>query len=73
MIQKWLVKKSNFVWRKKTHPEHKYSVTFVSKIGTIGGSIYNSNQHYKTSYCLFCRIQKTAKTATRKNHVENQC
>ena len=33
--QKWLVKKSKFVWRKKTHPEHKYSVTFVSKVGTI--------------------------------------
>ena len=32
--QKWLVKKSKFVWRKKTHPEHKYSVTFVSKVGT---------------------------------------
>ena len=22
-------------YRKKTHPEHKYSVTFVSKVGTI--------------------------------------
>ena len=33
--QKWLVKKSKFVWRKKNHPEHKYSVTFVSKVGTI--------------------------------------
>ena len=32
--QKWLVKKSKFVWRKKTHPEHKYSITFVSKVGT---------------------------------------
>ena len=32
--QKWLVKKSKFVWRKKTHTEHKYSVTFVSKVGT---------------------------------------
>ena len=32
--QKWLVKKSKFVWRKKTQPEHKYSVTFVSKVGT---------------------------------------
>ena len=33
--QKWLVKKSKFVWRKKNPPEHKYSVTFVSKVGTI--------------------------------------
>ena len=33
--QKWRVKKSKFVWRNKTHPERKYSVTFVSKVGTI--------------------------------------
>ena len=33
--QKRLVKKSKFVWRKKNPPEHKYSVTFVSKVGTI--------------------------------------
>ena len=33
-LQKWLVKKSKFVWRKKTHPEHKYSVTFVLNVGT---------------------------------------
>ena len=66
MIQKWLVKKSKFVWRKKTHPEHKYSVTFVLKIGTIGGSIYNSNQHYKTSYCLFCRNSKNSKNGHKK-------
>ena len=29
----WL-KKSKFVRRKKTHPEHKYSVTFDTKVGT---------------------------------------
>ena len=33
--QNWLVKKSTFVWRKKTHLENKYSDTFVSKVGTI--------------------------------------
>ena len=33
--QKWLFKKSKFVWRKKNHPEHQYSVTFVSNVGTI--------------------------------------
>ena len=27
--------KSKFVWRKKAHPKHKYSVTFVRKVGTI--------------------------------------
>ena len=33
--QNWLVKKSKIVRRKKTQPEqHKYSVTFVSKVGT---------------------------------------
>ena len=32
--QKWLVKKSKLVWRKKTHFEHKYSVIFVSEVGT---------------------------------------
>ena len=37
--QKRLVKKSKLVWRKKTHPKHKYSVTFVSKVGTIKGPI----------------------------------
>ena len=32
--EKWLVKKSKFVWRKKSQTEHKYSVTFVSKVET---------------------------------------
>ena len=32
--QKWLVRKSKFVWRTKNPLEHKYSVTFVSKVGT---------------------------------------
>ena len=31
--QKWLVKKSKFVW-KENHPEHKSSVTFVTKVAT---------------------------------------
>ena len=30
----WL-KSRNLSEEKKTHPEHKYSVTFVSKVGTI--------------------------------------
>ena len=37
--QKWLVKKSE---EKKTHPEHKYSVTFVSKVGTINLNLLQS-------------------------------
>ena len=32
--QKWLVKKSKFVWRKKNPPEQKYCTNFVSKVGT---------------------------------------
>ena len=32
--QKWLVTKSNLVWRKKP-PEHNFYVTFFTKVGTI--------------------------------------
>ena len=39
-VKNGLVKKSKFVWRKKTHPEHKYSVTFVSKVGTTRKTSY---------------------------------
>ena len=31
---KWLVKKLKLIRRKKNHPEHKYSVTFVTKVET---------------------------------------
>ena len=34
-LQIWSVKKKEFVRRKKNPPEHKFSVTFVSKVGTI--------------------------------------
>ena len=37
LCQKRLVKKSKFVLRKKTHPEQKHSVNFVSKVGTSFG------------------------------------
>ena len=32
--QNGLLKSRNLPEEKKTHPEHKYSVTFVTKVGT---------------------------------------
>ena len=42
---KWLVKSQNLSEEKKTHPEHKYSVTFVSKVGTTRQILIDSSDH----------------------------
>ena len=37
--------------KKKTHPEHKYSVTFVSKVGTISffQLLFDEEKHQSSS------------------------
>ena len=57
-----LVKSQNLTEEKKTHPEHKYSVIFVSKIGTT--KLLVSRRSPDCSDCLlrFYGAVKTSKT-----------
>ena len=48
-------KKVEICLKKKTHPEHKYSVTFVSKVGTIMVQFTrrNSGKEFYTKQVVF--------------------
>ena len=41
---------------KKTHPEHKYSVTFVSKVGTITGKKQLLNNNITRPNWVICEL-----------------
>ena len=49
-------KSRNLSEEKKTHPEHKYSVTFVSKVGTT--RLLVSGQSPKFSDCLMRSMEQ---------------
>ena len=59
--------KSRNLSEKKTHPEHKYSVTFVSNVGTINDKLLFVKYGYtKQRYKVLFNLKAAARNANRR-------